>query len=269
MRASALYRGHVVHQRLRPRAHFLRYRMFSLLLDLDELAELDAHLRLLSVNRANVLSFREADHGDGSRPRLKDQVEGWLAAAGLEPGGRIRLHTLPRILGYAFNPLSVYFCEAPRGGLQAIVYEVNSTFGERHRYLLAVGPEQAREAQAGGQIAQRCAKRMHVSPFIGMEAEYAFRIRPPGEADGGLLSIGVDVHDEAGPLLLATHGARRHPLTDAGLLRALLSYPLLTLKVIAAIHWEALVLWRKRVPLLRRPPPATESLTVVPSEHRP
>lgn len=268
MKSSALYRGHVVHQRLRPAAHRLRYRMFSLLLDLDELAEVD-RLAWLSVNRSNVFSFREADHGDGSTPRLRDQVDRWLVAAGLAPGGRIRLHTMPRILGYAFNPLSVYFCDAPQGGLQAIVYEVNSTFGERHRYLLAVSAEQARAAQAGGQIAQRCAKRMHVSPFIGMEADYVFRIRPPGDADGGPLSIGVDVHDEDGPLLLATHGARRHPLTDAGLLRALLLYPLLTVKVIAAIHWEALLLWRKRVPFLHRPPRAAEPLTIVPPEPRP
>ncbi|MEJ5989760.1 DUF1365 domain-containing protein [Ramlibacter sp. PS3R-8] len=266
---SGLYRGHVVHQRLRPRAHRLRYGLFSLLLDLDELDALHGGLRLLSVNRGNVLSFREADHGDGSAPRLRDQVDRWLATAGLQAGGRIRLHTMPRILGYAFNPLSVYFCDRPDGQLQAIVYEVNSTFGERHRYLLAVSTEQAREARAGGQIAQRCAKRMHVSPFIGMEAEYAFRMRPPGDADGGRLSIGVDVHDEGGPLLLATHGARRFPLTDAALLRALLFYPLLTLKVIVAIHWEALLLWRKRVPFVRRPPPAVESLTVAPSDPRP
>jgi hypothetical protein len=269
MKGSALYRGHVVHERLRPRAHRLRYGIFSLLLDLDELAQVDGGLRLLSVNRANVLSFREADYGDGSAPRLKDQVDRWLCAAGLAPGGRVRLHTMPRILGYAFNPLSVYFCDAPQGALQAIVYEVNSTFGERHRYLLPVSAEQAVDAQGGGQVAQRCAKRMHVSPFIGMEAEYAFRIRPPGAADGSRMSIGIDVHDEDGPLLLATHGAQRDPLSDAGLLRALLLYPLLTLKVIAAIHWEALLLWGKNVPLLRRPPRAAETLTVVPSDPQP
>ena len=269
MSGSALYRGHVVHQRLRPRAHRLRYGIFSLLLDLEELDAVDRRMRLLSVNRANVLSFRESDHGDGSKLPLKEQVDRWLCAAGLWPGGRVRLHTMPRVLGYAFNPLSVYFCDAPQGGLQAIVYEVNSTFGERHRYLLAVSPEQAADAQAGGQVAQRCAKRMHVSPFLGMEAEYAFRIRPPGDDEGGRMSIGIDVHDEDGPLLLATHGARRYPLTDATLLRALLVYPLLTLKVIAAIHWEALLLWSKNVPLLRRPPRSAETFSVVPPDPRP
>lgn len=264
MSESAIYRGEVMHQRLRPLRHRLRYRLFSLLLDLDELPALDARLKLLSVNRRNVLSFREADHGDASAPGLKAQVENWLQAAGLQRGGRIRLLTMPRLFGYAFNPLSVYFCSTPAGLLQAIVYEVNSTFGERHHYLLPVSPQQACAAQAGQAIAQRCAKRMHVSPFIGMEAHYAFRIRPP--LAGAPLHIGVDVHEAQGPLLLAAFGARRHPLTDAGLLRALLLHPLLTLKVIAAIHWEALLLFLRRVPLLRRPPRATESITIVPPQ---
>ena len=262
MTHSALYRGEVMHQRLRPVRHRLRYRLFSLLLDLDELPALDARLKLLSVNRRNVLSFREADHGDGSAPRLKAQVEHWLQAAGLQPGGRVRLLTMPRLFGHAFNPLSVYFCAAPDGLLQAIVYEVNSTFGERHHYLLPVSAQQARAAQAGAAIEQRCEKRMHVSPFIGMDAHYAFRIRPPG-ADAPL-HVGVDVHEAQGPLLLAAFGARRHPLTDGGLLRALLAHPLLTFKVVAAIHWEALLLFARRVPLQPRPPRATPSFTIVP-----
>lgn len=264
MSGSALYRGAVVHLRLRPARHRLHYRLFSLLLDLDELPQLHARLKLLSVNRPNVLAFHEADHGDGSAPRLKAQVEGWLRAAGMPVGGRVRLLCMPRLLGYAFNPLSIYFCDAPDGRLQAIVHEVNSTFGERHFYLLPVSHRQAGEAQAGRALEHRCAKEMHVSPFIGMAAEYGFRIRPPVAQDEQAVHIGVDVHEAAGPLLHAAYVARRHDLTDAGLARALLLHPLLTLKVIAAIHWEALRLWRKRVPLQPRPARAHDPLTIAP-----
>lgn len=263
MTASALYSGEVMHVRLRPRRHRLRYRMFSLLLDLDELPQLDARLKLLSVNRRNVFSFREADHGDGSAPGLKAQVEGWLRAAGLPAGGRVRLLAMPRVLGYAFNPLSIYFCHAPDGRLQAVVHEVNSTFGERHFYLLPVSPGEADDARAGRVIAQRCGKRMHVSPFMAMDVDYGFHLRPPSADGTRPLHIGVDVLDAQGALLHAAHVARRRPLTDASLATALVSHPLLTLKVIAAIHWEALRLWTRRVPLQPRPAPATGQLTIV------
>jgi len=258
MSTSALYRGEVLHQRLRPRRHRLRYSVFSLLLDLDELSVLDARLRLFSVNARNVLSFHEADHGDGSALPLKAQVRRWLQAAGLRPGGRIRLLAMPRILGCAFNPLSVYFCDAPQGGLQAIVYEVNSTFGERHHYVLPVDAGGVHEAEGARIVVQRCAKAMHVSPFLGMEAEYRFRIRPP-EA-GEPLHLGVDVHDAEGALLLAAYGAKPRPLADSTLLAALLAHPLLTLKVIAAIHWEALLLWIKGVPVHAHPGAASDPL---------
>lgn len=264
MSSSALYAGTVMHRRLRPRDHRLRYRVFSLLLDLDELDALHRRLKLLSVNRRNLFSFREADHGDASAPRLRAQVDGWMRRAGLPAAGRVRLLTMPRLLGYAFNPLSVYFCDAPGGALQALVYEVTSTFGERHHYVIPVTPQQARDAAAGAAIHQSCAKHMHVSPFIGMAVQYRFTIRPPAEGGDARLQVGVDVHDAQGPLLLATHVARRRPLTDARLLLALLAHPLLTFKVIAAIHWEALLLWGKRVPLQPRPPRAEPSLTIVP-----
>lgn len=264
MTASALYSGEVMHVRLRPRRHRLRYRVFSLLLDLDELMAVDARLRLLSVNRRNVLAFHEADHGDGSKTPLKTQVDEWLLQAGLPTGGRVRLLTMPRILGYAFNPLSVYFCDAPAGGLQAIVHEVNSTFGERHFYLLAVSARQGEAARAGGRIALECAKKIHVSPFIGMAARYAFHIRVPLDEGERPLHVGVDVVDEDGPLLRAALIARAQPLDDRHLLKALLLHPLLTLKVIAAIHWEALRLFAKRVPLQPRPPVTQEQLTIVP-----
>ncbi|GHC96082.1 DUF1365 domain-containing protein [Pseudorhodoferax aquiterrae] len=251
---SALYTGQVVHQRLRPLRHRLRYRVFSLLLDLDELPALAARLRLFSLDRFNLFSFHGADHGAGEPAGPRAHVERQLRAAGLAPGGAIRLLAMPRILGYAFNPLAVYFCHAPGGALQAILYEVNNTFGERHSYLIPV--DAAQDAQC---VAQACAKRMHVSPFLPLDMHYRFRVRPPGER----LGIGVQTHDAEGAVLLAQLDAQRRPLSDGSLLRAFCTHPLLTLKVIAGIHWEALQLWAKGARLHPRPPAPAEPVTFV------
>jgi DUF1365 family protein len=257
---SGLYVGRVMHQRLKPRRHGLAYRVFSVLFDLDELPALDARLRWFSVGRFNLFSFHPADHGDGSAvdgAGLRAQLDARVREAGLPTGGPIRLLAMPRLLGYAFNPLSVWFCHAPHdGGLQAIVYEVNNTFGERHSYLIEVGGAQ-REAAL---VEQRCDKQMFVSPFLGMDLHYRFRIEPPQDA----LSIGVSVHEPDGRAVLnARLDARRRPLTDAALLRVFLTHPLLTLKVVAGIHWEALRLWLKGVPLQQRPVAPQHTLTVV------
>ncbi|WP_326532792.1 DUF1365 domain-containing protein [Pseudorhodoferax sp.] len=251
---SALYAGDVVHQRLRPLRHRLRYRVFSLLVDLDELPALAARLRLLSLDRFNLFSIHRRDHGAGEAAGPRAHVERQLQAAGLPVGGAIRLLAMPRILGYAFNPLAVYFCDAPSGGLQAILYEVNNTFGERHSYLIPVAPE-----QDAPWIEQRCDKRMHVSPFLPLDMHYRFRVRPPGEQ----LSIGVQTHDAEGAVLLARFSARRVELSDAALLRAFCTHPLLTLKVVGAIHWEALRLWRKGARLHPHPPAPADPVTLV------
>ncbi|KQP18351.1 DUF1365 domain-containing protein [Pseudorhodoferax sp. Leaf267] len=254
---SALYTGTVMHQRLRPLRHRLRYRVFSLLVDLDELPALAKRLRLLSVDRFNLFSIHLRDHGAGEAAGPRAHVERQLRAAGLPTGGAIRLLAMPRILGYAFNPLSVYFCHAPGGALQAILYEVNNTFGERHSYFIEVASDQDQNW-----IAQRCDKKMHVSPFLGLDMHYRFRIRPPGED----LSIGVQAHDTLGPMLLARFDAQRRPLGDAALLRAFCTHPLLTIKVVAAIHWEALRLWLKGARLHPHPPAPIQGVTLVAKE---
>ncbi|MEF7615865.1 DUF1365 family protein [Aquincola sp. MAHUQ-54] len=255
---SALYTGVVTHQRLRPMRHRLRYRVYSLLLDVDELPALSRRLRLFSLNRFNLFSLHERDHGDGSGLGLRAYVEGRLHEAGIEAGGAIRLLTMPRILGYAFNPLSVYFCDGPDGTLRAILYEVNNTFGQRHSYLIEVD-----EGQRGaGRITQGCAKQFHVSPFLGLAMGYRFDIRPP-KAEGEGLRIGVTAHDDEGPVLVAHYGARRRPLGDAALARVFLTHPLLTLKVIAAIHWEALRLWAKGARVQPQPAAPARPVTVI------
>jgi DUF1365 family protein len=244
--ASGLYAGHVMHRRLRPGRHRLRYRLFMLLLDLDDLDGLDRRLRFFSRNRRNLFSFRDRDHGAGTAEPLRAQMERHMDEAGLAPdGGPIRLLTMPRIFGFAFNPLSVFFCHRRDGTLAAILYEVNNTFGERHSYLLPVEPGTALP------IRQASPKAFHVSPFMGMDMAYAFRVTPPG----GRLAITIVGADGQGPLITAALTADRRPLTDGALLGAFMAYPLLTLKVVAGILWEALKLWTKGVPIHDRPPP--------------
>jgi DUF1365 family protein len=252
MAASALYAGHVMHQRLRPRRHRLRYRLFMLLLDLDEIDALDTRLRLFSRNRRNLFSFRDTDYGAGDTTPLRVQIEAHLRAAGLASQvGAIRLLTIPRVLGFAFNPLSVYFCHRPDGDLAAILYEVNNTFGQRHSYLLPV------DADAGLPIRQTTAKMFHVSPFMDMDMTYAFRVVPPADR----LGIAITGTDGDGPIITAALAADRTALTDRALLRAFASYPLVTFKVVGGILWEAIRLWMKGVPVRHRPPPPDRNVT--------
>lgn len=256
--ASALYAGSVMHVRLKPRRHRLSYRLFSLLLDLDDLDAVDGRLRLLSRNRFNAFSFFERDYADPAGGPLKAQVERLLDSAGLKPdGGAIRLLTMPRLFGYAFNPLSVYFCHRRDGVLIALLYEVNNTFGQRHSYLIPVG------ADARAPLRHTSEKRFYVSPFMDMDLTYSFRVTPPGEE----LRIAILASDPEGPVLSAVHTATRRPLTDRQLALALVRYPLLTLKVIAGIHWEAVKIWIKGIALRPRPKAPDAPVTISPS-HR-
>ena len=259
MSASALYEGLVTHARLRPKRHRLAYRIFQMLIDLDELPRLDRGLKLFGYNRPGLLSFRDRDHGPGDGAPLRPYVEAVLARAGIAlGGGAIRLLCMPRVLGQAFNPISLYFCHRRSGELAAILYEVNNTFGQRHSYLIPVEPGQQRH------IRQACAKAFHVSPFMDMDLSYAFDIRPPG----GDLLAGVTTSDAKGPMLLASFAARRQALSDSAILSAVLRHPLLALKVVGGIHWEALKIWLKGTKLRPSPPAPTQAVTIVGSQLR-
>jgi hypothetical protein len=255
---GALYVGQVMHQRLKPARHRLQYRVFSLLVDIDTLPALAKRLRLFSLNRFNLFSLHERDYGASGGGSLRAHVERQLNAAGLAGGGAIRLLTMPRILGYAFNPLSVYYCDQPGGGLQAILYEVNNTFGQRHSYLIPVDDAQ----RAASHIDQHCAKRFHVSPFIDLDMRYAFHVEPPAVDRAGL-AVGITVADAGGPVLVARFDAHRKPLSDRALLQVFVTHPLLTFKVVAAIHWEALRLWLKGAPFRRCPAAPAQPVTIV------
>lgn len=242
---SALYAGRVVHARLRPKRHRLSYRVFSLLIDLDEVGALGEGLKMFGHNRPAIFSFHDRDHGDGGA-NLRAWVLAQLGAAGAAPAApRIEVLCYPRILGYVFNPLTVYFCR-DGGDLRAILYEVHNTFGEKRTYVIRVAP-------GANVVEQSCGKEMYVSPFVPMDCSYDFHIEPPADR----VRIAIAERDAEGLLLTASFAGARRDLTDATLLWALFAYPLMTLKVTAAIHWEALKLWLKGVRYIARKP-ATE-----------
>ena len=255
---SCVYSGWVMHRRLKPRRHRFRYRAWWLLLDLAELPLLADRLRWFSYGHFNLFAFFDGDYGHGAGT-LRQQIEWNLDEAGIDwDRGAIRLLCMPRVLGYAFNPLSIYFCYRRDGSIAAMVYEVHNTFGERHSYVMEV------VAGSDPVIRQQCAKHFYVSPFLGMDIAYVFRAIAPGEA----ISVGISGSDEHGPVIHATLEARRRKLDDAELLRLLLTHPLVTLKVIGAIHWEALRLWGKRLQLQPRRAAVMPPVTAVPSHKR-
>lgn len=229
--SSCIYAGHVTHHRLRPRVHRLRYRVFWLFLDLDDIDRLSGRLRFFSRNRFNLIGFFDSDHGDGSAVPLRTQAEALLRTAGCraDEAGTIKLLCMPRILGYGFNPLSVYFCHRRDGALEAIIYQVHNTFGERHSYVIAGGG-------ATSEIEQTCGKDFYVSPFLGMDMSYTFRVSLPGEH----VSVAIHGKERGEPIIAASLSGDRQELSEAALLKAFITHPLLTLKVIAAIHWHAL-----------------------------
>ncbi len=249
--ASGLYCGLVSHARVKPRKHKLAYRVFMLLIDLDELPDLK--LKTLGVGRFNLFGFDEKRFGDGSGRPLKAQIEATLVEAGVATGGPIRMLAMPQILGRAFNPLTVYFCHSATGALSAILYEVNNTFGERHCYLIP--------APNAALVKQGCAKGFYVSPFMDMDLTYAFRILRPEDR----VLVAVDTSDAEGLILAASFSGERRELTDRGLLRAWLSHPWMTIGVVAAIHVEALQIWLKGEKIRVRPKRPERFVTVAPA----
>ena len=243
---SCLYVGSVMHRRLRPRPHRFRYRAFWLLIDLDEIAAQSRRLRMLSHNRRNVFSLCDSDHGDGSATPLAVQARHQLATAGIDIGaGKIQLLCMPRTFGYCFNPLSIYFCRDRDGELAALIYQVHNTFGERHSYVM---PLQRRS----GALHQSCGKNFYVSPFMDMALRYDFRVSGPDEH----IAVGIAASATDGPVLNAVLCGSRRALDDRALLKLCATMPAITLKVIAAIHWEAVRLCLKG--LRPRHHPATE-----------
>ena len=240
---SALYTGWVRHRRHRPRAHAFRYPLFMVLLDLGELREAFRGRWLWGIERRAFVSFRRADHfGDPSRPLdecVRELVE---RECGLRPAGPVRLLTHLRFAGYVFNPVCFYYCYGHDGStLEAVVAEVSNTpWGERHCYVLP--------AAAGGVI-RHTPKRMHVSPFMPMGLAYEWRLAPPHAQ----LAVHMRCLEAGEELFNATLLMRRRPLRAGAMAATLLRFPLMTARVVLAIHWQALLLWLKRVPFIAHP----------------
>ena len=239
MIAPGLYVGAVMHRRLVAPPHRFLYDHFWVAVDLDAPAPAT---RLFSRDRANLFSLLARDHADGKPGDLRAKIA--ALAPALDLSGPMILLATPRLFGFVFNPLSVYFCHGRDGRPSAIAWEVSNTFGARHTYVIAVAPG------AGRLVRQSCAKRLHVSPFLPMSFDYRFRV----EADADRFVIGIVDQAREGPALVAAWTAARRDLTDAALLGLLARAPLATFRIVAAIHWEALKLWRKGAKFRRAPP---------------
>jgi DUF1365 family protein len=250
-----LYRGTVLHRRLRPVQHAFRYRAFFLRIPLSRIGELQNPL--FSLNRFNLFSLHFADHGDGGDPLA--WIRGLLERENVSGAdGEIVLQTFPRVLGYVFNPVSFWFCHAASGALRAVVAEVNNTFGERHCYLLQ---------GAAGQAGIRCgealdaAKAFHVSPFFAVEGRYRFRFAGAPLERPARCVARIDYFDDRGDLLHTSLSGTAGPCSAAALLRVFCSHPWMTVGVMARIHWQALQLWLKGVPFHRKPAPPAQPLS--------
>jgi DUF1365 family protein len=238
---SAVYCGEIFHSRKLPREHSLRYSVFYFLLDLDEVEALASASRLFGWNRSAWFSFHDADHGDGDGRGLRECLRDVLAEAGIEdPAWRFQVLCMPRVLGYVFNPISVVYCYRTDGELAAMVYEVNNTFGERLSYVLPVSGDPER-------VQQRCKKALFVSPFFDMEGHYDFALSRPRES----LDITIDYRHADEHRLHVVFRGRRQAFTASTLRSLALRYPAVAFKVIAGIHFEALKLWLKGIPLVR------------------
>lgn len=235
---ASLYRADVMHARLKPFSHRFNYKVFNLLIDIADLDSASRQSALFSVNRFNLLSFHEKDHAGKEGGPLKTYIDHLLAEAGLDqPASRILLLCYPRMLGFVFNPLSVYFCYDTNQNLTACIYEVRNTFGQRHTYVALVKDGELSDAG----LRQTRAKLFHVSPFVGMDARYQFRVLPPAQT----VRVRILETENGEPVLSATIIGTRKPLTTASVLTESVLAPFMTLKVVAGIHYEALKLWLK------------------------
>ncbi len=251
--AASLYIGEVMHARLKPFLHRFNYRVMSLLIDLDRLDDADRQSRLFGVNRRALYSFHERDHGARGGCSLRAFAGDCARAHGIDlTGGKVLLLCYPRLFGYAFNPLSVYFCIDRSGDLVLMIYEVRNTFRQMHHYVLPVAPGERRAEL----VRQRQDKHFYVSPFIEADMRYHFRVSPPAET----VKIRILETDRQGPLLAATFSGLRRPLTSASLAKCFVALPFVTVKIIAAIHWQALRLWLKGAKLVPGAPSGTAGL---------
>ncbi len=238
---SFIYNGTVIHKRFKPKLHFFKYKVFSLLIDLSELDNLGKDINLFSYNRFNLISFFDKDHGDRDGSSLLEWVKKNLKANKINTEEiKIKLLCYPRILGYVFNPLSVFYVYDKSDDLISVLYEVKNTFGEQHTYIFKVENDNL--------LQHDCSKKFHVSPFIEMNCNYFFRILKPGEK----ISVIIDQYQLDEKILYASQEGKRVDFTSAELFKSYLKHPLMTFKIISAIHFEAFKLWAKGIKFIKK-----------------
>jgi len=239
---SSIYNGTVIHKRFKPKTHYFKYSVFSLLIDLSELETLDKKIKFFSFNKFNLISFFEKDHGSRDGSSLIKWVKKILYENNIQYNNiTIKLLCYPRIFGYVFNPLSVFFIYDNNEKLISILYEVKNTFGEQHTYIFKVENDSKL-------FQHNCAKKFHVSPFIEMNCNYFFRILKPGEK----ISIIIDQYQINEKILYASQDGSRANFDSKELLKSYLKHPLMTFKIISAIHYEAFKLWTKGVRFIKK-----------------
>jgi len=238
---SAIYNGTVIHKRFKPKLHFFKYKVFSLLIDLSELNILDKNISIFSYNKFNLISFFDKDHGDRDGTSLVDWVKKNLNKNKIDNKNiKIKLLCYPRILGYVFNPLSVFYVYNTKDELISILYEVKNTFGEQHTYVFKVENDNL--------LQHNCKKKFHVSPFIEMNCNYFFRILKPSEK----ISVIIDQYQLNEKILYASQDGTRADLTSSQLIKSYFNHPLMTFKIISAIHFEAFKLWAKGIKFIKK-----------------
>ena len=241
MISSCIYNGNVIHKRFKPKEHFFKYKVFSLFIDLSELNELNDKLKFFSLNKFNLISFYEKDHGDRDGSSLFEWVKKNLINNEISTDNiKVKLLCYPRILGYVFNPLSIFFVYDKNNNLISILYEVKNTFGEQHTYIFKV--------ENNNLLQHNCEKKFHVSPFIEMDCNYFFRILKPTEK----ISVIIDQYQSNEKILYASQDGIRRDFTSSELIRSYLKHPLMTFKIIIAIHFEAFKLWTKGIRYIKK-----------------
>ncbi len=240
--SSCIYTGQVIHKRFKPKEHFFSYKVFSLLIDLSELHLLDSELKLFSYNKFNLLSFYDKDHGPRDGTSLISWVKSNLNKKNINTDEiKIKILCYPRIWGYVFNPLSVFFIYDKSSNLISILYEVKNTFGEQHTYAFKIDKNNQL-------LDHSCSKKFYVSPFIEMNCSYNFKILKPENK----LSVVINQNDSSGKILFASQDGSKKDLNNKNLMISYMSHPLMSFKIIGAIHFEALKLWLKGVKLVKK-----------------
>src|SRR5210317_1933771 len=249
---SAIYNCSVIHKRFIPKEHYFKYNVFALLIDLSELEILNNKISFFSHNQFNLISFYEKDHGHRDGSSLVEWVKENLKKNSINIDNiKIKLLCYPRIFGYVFNPLSVFYIYNANEDITAILYEVKNTFGEQHTYVFKINDDQKL-------LQHNCSKKFHVSPFIEMNCSYFFRLLKPGQK----ISVIIDQYQEQEKILYASQDGTRMEFNSKELLKSYLKHPIMTFKIIIAIHYEAFNLWVKGIKFIKKKIKIRNNITI-------